>query len=133
MNGLENYDDIILVDDNTTTLFYNLDMINEMSPNAKVHSFDSSDLFLADYKNNLFALNMRLLLLLDINMPNKNGFDVLTELEEENEDISNIDVIMVTSSTLKSDIEKSTRFINIIGYIEKPLTQEKLTNKLNGL
>lgn len=133
MNDLENYDDIILIDDNTTTLFYNKDLINDLAPKSKVHSFDDCIVFLADYKKNLFPINRTILLLLDINMPKLNGYEVLEQLEEENEDITNINVIMVTSSNLKSDIEKSTRFINVIGYIEKPLTKENLINKLNGL
>lgn len=133
MNDLENYDDIILIDDNATTLFYNLDLINDLAPKVKVHSFDDCLVFLTDYKNNLFPKNRNILLLLDINMPKLSGYEVLEHLEEENEDITNINVIMVTSSNLKSDIEKSTRFVNIIGYIEKPLTKENLISKLNGL
>ncbi len=133
MDTIDKYDQIILVDDNETTLFYNLDLINDLAPNSKVSSFENGTAFIEKYNTSLCTSSDKILLLLDISMPKKNGFEVLAELEEENENITNLDVIMVTSSNLKSDTEKATRFLNIIGYIEKPLTEQKLANTISGI
>ena len=72
------------------------------------------------------------LLLLDLNMPVKFGYEVLEELEEEIPDMDEFHVIILTSSNLMRDLERSSRFPNVIGYVEKPLTLKKLNDRLNG-
>ena len=66
-------------------------------------------------------------------MPEKQGSDVVEELEEDADNLNDLDIILLSSSNLKVDVEKSTRFSNIIGFIEKPLTIEKLMDKLNSV
>lgn len=122
---------IVIVDDNPTTVFYNRDLLEELYPNAIINSFENATLFVNDVMKNPHKYGEGTLILLDINMPDLLGYEVLEKLEEELEELL-MDVIMVTSSNLKSDVEKSTRFNNIIGYIEKPLTEEKISTILNG-
>jgi len=117
---------IILVDDNPTTLFYNNDILSEIYPDKELFSYETSSLFLNDYLEGKFENCEDILVLLDINMPEYSGFDVLSEIEDEVENLDNLRVILVTSSRLKSDSERSSRFNSIIGYIEKPLTETKL-------
>ena len=123
-------DVIILVDDNATTLFYNEDVVSEVLPNVKIITYEKSETFLNDFLNLKFKAYTNILLLLDLNMPDYLGYEVLEEIEEEIENLDNLSVIILTSSKLKSDTEKSTRFPQIIGYIEKPLTNEKLEEVL---
>jgi len=126
------YKIIFLIDDNPTTIFYNQDVISDYSPTAKVISYENPDDFIEQYASTYASEKEPMLLLLDINMPQKLGYELLDELEENYDDLNNLHVLMVTSSNLRSDLEKSSKFMNVIGYIEKPLTAEKITRALNG-
>ncbi len=117
---------IILVDDNPTTIFYNEDVVLELYPNVNVVSYTNSKEFLNDFLNLKFKDYNRILLLLDLNMPDYLGYEVIEEIEEEIDELYNLSVVILTSSKLKSDTEKSTHFPQIKGYIEKPLTANKL-------
>lgn len=127
-----NYKVIFLVDDNPTTTFYNTDVISEYSPESKVVSFENPNEFIELYLSDYAHQADDSLLLLDINMPQKLGYEVLEELEEKLDELNNLHVLMVTSSNLRSDLEKSSRFLSVVGYIEKPLTVEKLNKALSG-
>jgi CheY-like chemotaxis protein len=69
------------------------------------------------------------LILVDINMPVMNGWDFLKEyaqVESSREDT----IIMLSSSIDFQDRQKSKDFPYVDGFIEKPLTFEKLKNIL---
>jgi CheY-like chemotaxis protein len=125
------FDKIILVDDNPTTIFYNTDIISDFDKNAQILSFQNELEFLKFIdKENKTLKDENVLLLMDINMPNNTGFEIIAELEENYDTLNNFLTLIVTSSNLKSDYEKATRFQQIKGYIEKPLTVEKLSSVL---
>ncbi len=129
---MKEYKRIVLVDDNDTAIFLNKDIVLEIYPDVEILSYTNSQEFIDDSLKMEKSFFESSLILLDINMPGKFGFDVLDEIEEEREDdFDNLDIIMVTSSDLKRDIEVATRFPNIKGYIVKPLTKEKLMEKVN--
>ncbi|MGL4595894.1 MAG: response regulator [Bacteroidia bacterium] len=121
-----NFKTIAILDDNPTTIFYNLDVVSDLYPESKILTFEDPRQFIDTYIKTLHATNEPLLLLLDISMPDCLGYEVLDELEDEFEVLENLFVIMVTSSNQKADVEKSSRYSCIRGYIEKPLTEEKL-------
>ncbi len=125
-----NIDVIILVDDNPITLFYNRDVVEDFYPEASIVSYENSAEFLKDFLGGKFEKYKNILLLLDINMPEYDGYEVLSELEDECEYLENLTVLMITSSNLKVDKEKATRFVNVKAYIEKPLTISKLEKTL---
>ncbi|MCC6370663.1 MAG: response regulator [Bacteroidia bacterium] len=127
-----NYARIFLLDDNDTTNFYNTDVLSDYDNHVQITAFTNPEEFITFFITNKDVQTEKSLLLLDINMPEKKGFDVVEELEENAESMDELDIIMVSSSNLKIDFEKSTRFPNIIGYIEKPLTAEKLNKVLSG-
>jgi response regulator of citrate/malate metabolism len=126
------YHHILIVDDNPVTVFYNTDVAAEVYQYATIHSFEETDMLIEAFHNYFGSTNEQLLMLLDISMPDKLGFELLSELEAAYPEMDHLNVIMVTSSHLKSDMEKATRFPCIIGYIEKPLTTEKLIAAVNG-
>lgn len=64
------------------------------------------------------------ILLLDINMPEMDGFEFLAKMKEENLS-DKVQVIMYSSSTYKDDKKKAKQFPNVIGYLEKPFSPEK--------
>lgn len=124
------FEHILIVDDNETTIFLHQDLAEELFPKAEIHTYTNTDEFLETIQSNSDWQEKATLLLLDINMPDKLGYEVLEEIEEEVDDTEHLSVIMVTSSNLKRDLERSQRFTNIIGYIEKPLTEKKLRQSL---
>ncbi len=66
------------------------------------------------------------LVLLDINMPEMNGWEVLAALDKANLNGSKIDVIMVTSSIDDADLQRSKKFDRVCGFVTKPLNLPKL-------
>ncbi len=66
-------------------------------------------------------------ILLDINMPIMNGFGFLNEFEKMDENfVSKIEVIMLTSSVDPNDIRKSKEYRSVKSFISKPLSLEHL-------
>ncbi len=61
---------------------------------------------------------MPALVLLDINMPNKNGFDILEEIRRRPEFVNVPIIIMITSSDLKKDKEQALK-LKANGFLTK--------------
>lgn len=67
-------------------------------------------------------------ILLDINMPELNGFEFLDEFTKLPDPIRlYCKVYMLTSSIFPQDREKASSYKEVHGFIVKPLTAEKLT------
>lgn len=124
---------VIIVDDNETSVFLNSDVVEEVYPNIEVISFTNSQEFLDACFGNRIWFEESTLVLLDINMPGKFGFDVLDELEEELEDLNQMKFLMVTSSTLKRDMECANRYDFMIDFLVKPLNENSLRKALTKL
>jgi two-component system chemotaxis response regulator CheY len=65
----------------------------------------------------------------DINMPNKNGFELLKEMKAD-EKLKHIPVLMVTAEARKEDIVLAAQS-GAAGYIVKPFTKATLEDKVN--
>jgi CheY-like chemotaxis protein len=70
------------------------------------------------------------LLLLDINMPEMSGWDLLNHLAEYGP--GRTYAIIVSSSVNKKDYEKARSYEQVVGYIEKPLNANKLSEQMEG-
>lgn len=72
------------------------------------------------------------LIMLDVNMPIKDGWEFLEEYQLLNNDIKrSINLYMVTSSVIQSDIDKASRNENILTFISKPITNQQLKKMLD--
>ena len=71
------------------------------------------------------------LILLDVKMPMKNGFEVLEEIRA-NENLKNIPVVMLTTTSASEDIERALS-LGANDYIVKPLKFCDFTNKVSKL
>lgn len=71
------------------------------------------------------------LILLDLNMPRKDGREVLREVKEDAR-LAEIPVVILTTSTAEEDVLGSYRQ-HANAYLSKPITVDDLVRKLNGL
>lgn len=124
------FERIIIVDDNETAVFLNSDIVEDVFPTSEVLTFTNSQEFLDECFKYKSWFNEDTLVLLDINMPGKFGFDILDELEEVYEDLNKMKFLMVTSSTLKRDMECANRYESMVDFIVKPLTEQVLRKAL---
>lgn len=71
------------------------------------------------------------LLLLDLNMPRKDGREALTEIKQD-PDLKHIPVVILTTSGAEEDVLRSYR-LGANSYIQKPVTFEKLIETAEAL
>jgi CheY-like chemotaxis protein len=64
------------------------------------------------------------IILLDLNLPRKNGDEFLEELHEESSDLSRIPIIILTSSQAEEDIVRSYE-LRANAYMTKPVDPEE--------
>lgn len=69
------------------------------------------------------------LIILDLNMPEMSGFDVLKELKKKDE-TRDIPVILLTSNSNKADVINARKF-NVIDYVLKPHSFKSLTKRFH--
>ncbi|HEA29656.1 MAG TPA: response regulator [Leeuwenhoekiella sp.] len=106
--------DIFLVDDQKITNFINKKLVSVTGIGKKVY----------DFVNPLNALKeleekKPQLILLDLNMPEIDGWEFLEQMENYNTDAK---VIIVTSSTSRLDVQKAKNYKRVIHYLTKPLS-----------
>ena len=110
---------ILLVEDNLADAKLTMVTIKENLPNVNLNivtnGIEAID-FLTNVENNS---NKPDLILLDINLPKKNGFEVLSEIKQ-NPFLKSIPVIMLTSSKADEDISLAYN-LHANCYITKPL------------
>jgi two-component system, chemotaxis family, chemotaxis protein CheY len=67
----------------------------------------------------------------DINMPNMNGFDLLSAIKKE-DSLKHLPVLMVTAEARKEDIVRAAQE-GAAGYIVKPFTKATLEEKVTKI
>jgi response regulator of citrate/malate metabolism len=123
---------VLLIEDDHVTNFLNNRIIKGLRISEKINLAHNGKEALNFVKN--FALmNLNTgpeLILVDLNMPVSDGFEFIygfKELQLSNSD--KIKIIVLTTSDHEEDIGKIIRDKNI-GYINKPLTEDKLLSVL---
>ena len=71
------------------------------------------------------------LIILDLNMPRKNGIEALKEIKS-NYELQHIPIIMFTTSKKESDIQESYVF-GANSFVSKPIDFEELIEKIRGI
>lgn len=82
-------------------------------------------------ESNYENINSPDIILLDLNMPRKNGYEVLEEIKSDN-DLRRIPVIIMTISKAEEDILKSYN-LHANAYIVKPVDLSQFTETIKSL
>src|SRR5690606_7781162 len=122
---------IMLVDDDSTANFLHEEILNEMGIAQEIIKALNGEEAL-DTLSELCALKKCPdLILLDINMPKINGFEVVEKFHKMHPTKTPPGVIvMVTSSLNPADLRKA-RELGVDGYLSKPLSEEELNDILD--
>ncbi|WP_113924394.1 response regulator [Cognataquiflexum aquatile] len=113
---------LIFVDDDKIQHMINRKNILRINPEIDLLFFENPFEALGWLKDNDTDL-----LILDVNMPEMQGWDFLDELNKMNKKVP---VKMLTSSMDPMDVEKSHRYPQVSGFLVKPLSNEVLTEIL---
>lgn len=111
----DNYDNQELMKDIFETLHYEVDIAND------------GEEALEKWKNNKYDL-----IILDLHMPKKDGFQVSMEIRALEGQTSRIPIIALTASALASDRKKCLEF-GMDDHISKPIDIDMLEKKLKKI
>ena len=102
---------ILLIDDNPEDAMLIIDAFKELSSGYKFYTVKDGVEALAFLKKTDSYTNAPRpdLILLDLNMPKKDGYDVLKEIKSESE-LKIIPIIVLTSSAAQKDVYKAYDF-----------------------
>jgi len=121
---------ILLVDDDPTSCFLTQYIVEEMKLTDQVYTATSGReaLDFIRSKGTLpdFSLD---LILLDINMPDMDGFEFLEAFENLPNKLKSSVVMLTTSSNMR-DVDKA-KVYRVIDYVNKPITEDKLIDIIN--
>lgn len=123
---------VIVVDDDEIDRYIVQRVINSYDAEVELLEYSSGDdfsrLLLDEQKRHelIDPRNPPILVLLDINMPRMNGFEVLESLKDKFAELDRLLVFtMYSSSGHAEDRKDALRFDFVRDYIVKPLTLEK--------
>jgi CheY-like chemotaxis protein len=123
----------ILIDDDEMINFIHQQVIFSVDPSSSITMFGSAE----EGFNKLNDLgftnrNGNFIVFVDINMPEINGFELLTRLESASWNYDHIHLFVVSSSLFEKDREQALSFPFVKGYKEKPLNKNDILNILEA-
>jgi PAS domain S-box-containing protein len=120
-NDYNEFDEVILIDDDHVINFINARVVRLLFKEAKVKSFIQGEKALDYLKQNDTSGNK--LIFIDLNMP---GFDGWDFLEAYSKFMVRSPVYVLTSSINPKDIERSLNYNEVVKFLTKPLSEEML-------
>lgn len=126
---MKNLGRVLLIDDSEVSSFLSVRTIRKMNAAEEILLAENGHKALEFIKKSAFDL-----VLLDINMPVMDGFEVLEALErlQENKGLAVPTIVILSSSASLSDRERAEAHPMVKGFLTRPLTEEKLSY-LTGL
>lgn len=115
---------ILLVDDDQVSNFVSEHKISNYNPDIKIVVSENGQEAKAFLLNNEhFGCQV---IFLDINMPVMNGFEFLDWFETDFKSQNKPHVVLLSSSSMECDVEKSKNYPSVIKYVEKPIDPESI-------
>ena len=124
---------VLLVEDNEADVRLTREALREAGENVRLSAVGDGEQALAYLRRQGgFAEAPRPdLVLLDLNLPRKNGLEVLAEMRAD-EALAHIPVIVLTSSAARSDVQEAyARGAN--AFVVKPLELDAFMDLINGI
>ncbi len=109
---------LFLIDDERINNLINNKIVKKVNSHVEVTEFIDSRI-----AYNQIELRSPDLIFLDLNMPNFNGWDFLEKMKKNN---LQFDVVILTSSVSQYDHNKAVNYNNVVAYVEKPLSLDKV-------
>lgn len=129
---------VVLIDDNRATNFLHQCLLEELLLTDEIvvlqNGFQALDFLTRQDKENAVGHNDAPdLILLDVNMPVMNGWELLDELANADRDyLCRNTVVMLTSCTQEQDAARA-KLLTVKGYLEKPLDEQKVSELLQTI
>ncbi|ASV30750.1 response regulator [Maribacter cobaltidurans] len=114
------YDIVFVVDDDLTVNFIHKSLIKKSFLTDDIRCFTNPIEALNDLRETLLKGKPNILILLDINMPELDGFEFLDRLNHFR-GTETVETMMVTSSIDSSDLKRAMNHPLALGCISKPL------------
>lgn len=114
---------VLMIDDNELDLLISRKLISKQDSSLKFTEYNSAATAL-NFLKNQESIDFDIILL-DLNMPEMNGWEFLDEYQNLN--ASNADVYILTSSLDTRDKYKSKEYEVVKGYFDKPLKYNYIT------
>ncbi|MEO5889494.1 MAG: response regulator [Ferruginibacter sp.] len=114
---------VLIVDDSEAVRFFHKIVVTQSKLSAEPLMFGTSQEALTYLDQHSDEKNTYLILL-DINMPVMNGWDLMNAIDHKNYK-SRFHIVMVTSSVATADHEKSKLYGMVIDFVEKPISPEE--------
>lgn len=132
INIMKSYSQIYLVDDFEMANLFHKALFKKLQVGDNINVFTNPVKALTDIRLRL-GESERILILLDINMPEMSGFEFLNVMASENFSCE-IDVIVATSSISETDITKAKEFPQFVrDFVTKPVKIDRLRAILKPL
>ncbi|MDO1444685.1 response regulator [Rhodocytophaga aerolata] len=137
MSNIKAFNRVLIIDDDSTSVYLTKITLEEMDLAEQILRAKNGQEGLAQIKQ--YCLNEQAasiecpdLILLDINMPVMNGFELLDELQQLSQTSHmQIKVVALSTSFNPRDIEKIRSFA-ITDYLEKPITEDKILSLVHA-
>lgn len=123
----------LLIDDDEIFNFVHRKQIMRFNIEKEIVDYTSPLNALA-YLKNISLDKLPDVILLDINMPELNGFEFVERIVKERPEIEDkLNIFVVTSSLNPTDYQQAKKFDCIKGYYNKPIDLEKIMNTVNWI
>ncbi|WP_348824887.1 response regulator [Flavobacterium aestuarii] len=124
---------ILLIEDNEGDIFLIKEALNESNFHGDIVEIKDGEAaisFFLDEKSSKQISSVNLILL-DVNLPKKNGHEVLKFIKS-NDDLKHIPVVMLTTSSSENDIKKAYKN-HVNSYITKPSDTEEYYDVITNI
>ena len=122
------FDAIFLVDDDPINNLINKRLLGKTEVSDSILEFLEADLALKKIQE--IPDNQKLLIFLDINMPVMNGWEFLNHYQEKFPERKD-EIVILSSSIDFQDRQKALSFETVSGFLEKPLSLDKINYQLS--